>query len=385
VKYTSIRNIIAIAAELGWRIHQMDVKTSFLNGFIEEEVYIEKPQGFELSDRETHVCLLRKALYGLKQAPRAWYSQIDTYLLQMGFEKSDADENLYFIIRDEDMLILILYLDDVFITGAEDLIVECKLGLASEFEMSDIGLMHYFLGMEVWQEEGHIFLGKGKYASDILSRFQMEDSRPMSTPMITNWKKLSASDSQLVDATSYKQLIGSLMYLVNTIPDICFSMNTLSQYMVEPRSVHMVGEKHILRYVVGTVDFGLDYVRGDGVSLVGYTDSDWAGCVADRKSTLGCCFSLGSGLVSWFIQKQNLVALSSVEAEYMAASQASCEAIWLRKMLVGLFGQEMSPNVIHCDNQSCIKLSKNPVFHDWSKHIEIRYHFIRDWVQRGAV
>jgi hypothetical protein len=297
-RYTSIRTIIAIATKLDWRIHQMDVKTAFLNGFIEEEVYIEQPQGFEVSDRDTHVCLLRKALYGLKQAPRAWYPRIDTYLLQMGFEKSDADPNLYFIIRGEDTLILILYVDDLFITGAEDLIAECKLGLASEFEMSDIGLMHYFLGMEVWQEEGHIFLGQGKYASNILSRFQMEDCRPMSTPMITNWKKLNALDSQLVDATTYRQLIGSLMYLVNTRPDICFAVNTLSQYMVEPRSVHMVGAKHILRYVAGTVDFGLDYVRGDGVRLVGYTDSDWAGCAADRKSTLGCCFSLGSGLVS---------------------------------------------------------------------------------------
>jgi hypothetical protein len=189
----------------------------------------------------------------------------------MGFKKSDVDPNLYFIIRGEDTLILILYVDDLFITGAEDLIADCKLGLASEFEMSDIGLMHYFLGMEVWQEEGQIFLRQGKYAADILSRFQMEDCRPMSTPMITNWKKLSASNSQLVDATVYRQLIVSLMYLVNTRPDICFVMNTLSQYMVEPRSVHMVGAKHILRYVARTVDFGLDYVRGDGVSLVGYT------------------------------------------------------------------------------------------------------------------
>jgi hypothetical protein len=149
----------------------MDVKTAFLNGLIEEEVYIEQPQGVEVSERESHMCLLRKALYGLKQAPRAWYSCIDTYLLQVVFEKNDVDPNLYYIIRGEDTLILILYVDDLFITGAEDLIAKCKLGLALEFEMSDIGLMHYFLGMEVWQEEGHIFLGQGKYAADILSRF----------------------------------------------------------------------------------------------------------------------------------------------------------------------------------------------------------------------
>jgi hypothetical protein len=295
-RYTSIRSIIAIAAEMGWRIHQMDVKTAFLNGFIEEEVYIEQPQGFEVLGRESHVCLLRKALYGLKQAPRAWYSRIDAYLLQMGFEKSEADPNLYYIIRGEDTLILILYVDDLFITGAEHLIVDCKQGLASEFEMKDIGLMHYFLGMEVWQEEGHIFLGQGKYVADILSRFQMEDCRPMSTPMVTNWKKLSASDSELVDATRYKQLIGSLMYLVNTRPDICFSVNTLSQYMVEPRSVHWIGAKHVLRYISGSVDFRLDYVRGDGVSLVGYTDSDWAGCAIDRKSTSGVVLGWGQEL-----------------------------------------------------------------------------------------
>jgi hypothetical protein len=350
---TSIRIIISIAAEMGWSIHQMDVKTAFLNGFIDEEVYNEQPQGFEVSERETHVCLLRKALYGLKQGPRAWYSHIGTYLFQMGFEKSDSDPNLYYISRVEDTLILILYVHDLFIIGAEDLIAECKLGLALEFEMSDIGLMHYFLGMEVWQEEGHIFLEQGKYATDILSRFQMEDYRPMSTPMITmitNWKKLSALDCQLVDATVYRQLIGSLMYLVNTRPDICFAMNTLNQHIVEQRNVHMIGAKHVLSYIVGTVDYGLNYIRDDGVSVIGYTYSDWAGCATDRKSTSGCCFGLGSGLVSWFNWKQKSVALSSTEAEYMAASQARCEAIWLRKMLVGLYGQEMPPTVIHCDN-----------------------------------
>ena len=215
-RYASIRTVMAIAAEMGWKIHQMDVKTAFLNGFIEEEVYIEQPPGFEVHGRETHVCLLRKALYGLKQAPRAWYSRIDSYLVQLGFEKSEADPNLYYICVGDDTLILVLYVDDLFITGGEGLIAGCKEDLASEFEMKDIGLMHYFLGMEVWQEDGHIFLGQGKYATNILKRFQMEDCRPMSTPMDTNWKKLNASKSELVDPMRYRQLIGLLMYLVNT-------------------------------------------------------------------------------------------------------------------------------------------------------------------------
>jgi hypothetical protein len=185
-----------------------------------------------------------------------------------------------------------------------------------------------------------------------------------------------------VDSTLYRQLIGSLMYLVNTRPDICFVVNTLSPFMVEPRRVHWVATKQVLRYLCGTVDYGLDYQRGDGVRLASYTDSDWAGCVSDRKSTSGCCFGLGSAVVSWFSRKQKSVALISTEAEYMAAN---CEALWLRKLLVGLFDVQLRPTVIYCDHHSCIKLSENPVFHDRSKHIEIRYHFIHDYVQRVVV
>eukprot|EP00253_Pinus_taeda_P022701 PITA_22701 len=221
--------------------------------------------------------------------------------------------------------------------------------------MKDIGLMHYFMGLEVWQEEGHFFPAQGKYIVDILSRFHMENCKPMSTPMITNWKKLPASDSELVDPTLYRQLIGCLMY---TQLDICFA---------------------------GTVDFGLDYRQGDAVRLAGYTDSNWARCASDRKSTCECCFGLGSAVVSWISRKQQSVALSSSEAKYMAASLASCEATWLHKMLFVLFGRALRPSVIYCDNQSRIKLTKNPVFHDRSNHIEIKYHFIRDYVQKGVV
>jgi hypothetical protein len=167
-------------------------------------------------------------------------------LQQLGFEKSEVYPNLYFIVVGEDPLILLLYVDDLFITRAKRLITSSKESLASEFEMTNIGLMHYFLGLEVCQEPGHIFLGHGKYACDILRRFQMEDCRPMTIPMITNWKKLHAYESQLVDSTLYRQLIGSLMYLVNARPDICFAVNTLSQFMVEPRRVHWVAAKHVL-------------------------------------------------------------------------------------------------------------------------------------------
>jgi hypothetical protein len=215
-KYTSIRSIIAIASAMGWKLHQMDVKTTFLNGVIEEEVYIEQPQGFVIHGKESHVCKLKKALYGLKQAPRAWYARIDGYLMSLGFTKSDVDPNLYYKVENGFPLILVLYVDDLFLTGDEKLIVGCKRELASEFEMKDLGLMHYFLGLEVWQRSDEIFLSQGKYIVEILQRFGMMDCKSMATPMMINLKLLSDSSSDLVDPTMYRQLIGSLMYLVNT-------------------------------------------------------------------------------------------------------------------------------------------------------------------------
>jgi hypothetical protein len=192
----------------------------------------------------------------------------------MGFTKSEADPNLYFILVGADPLILVLYVDDLFLTGAEELIAGCKADLVSEFEMNDIGLMHYFLGLEVWHVSGEIFLGQGKYAVEILSRFRMEDCKPMAMPMVTNLKKVITSDSKLVDPKIYRQSIGSLMYLVNTRPDICFAMNILSQFMVEPRQVHWIAAKHVLRYLKGTVEYELRYLGGDEVELQGYTNSD---------------------------------------------------------------------------------------------------------------
>jgi len=385
-RYTTIRSIIALAASQGWNLHQMDVKTAFLHGSIKEEVYVEQPEGFEIYDRKSHVCRLKKALYGLKQAPRAWYERIDSYLMKLGFTRSEADPNLYFKVEDDKPLILVLYVDDLFLTGADPLILKCKRELASEFEMKDLGLMHYFLGLEVWQKPGEIFLSQGKYVVKILERFRMVDCKPVTTPMELDFKKLSGSAAGpvLQNATEYRQLVGAIMFLVNSRPDICFAVNTLSQHMVEPHHIHWIGAKNLLRYLRGTITYGLRYIARD-VRLFGYTDADWAGNVEDRKSTSGCCFSLGSASISWMSRKQKSVALSTAKAEYIAASMASCEAVWLRKLFSELFGFTLDTIVILCDNQSGIRLSENPIFHDRSKHIDIRYHYIRDMVQRGAI
>jgi hypothetical protein len=342
-------------------------------GVIEEEVYIEQPQRFEVEDRKSHVCKLKKALYGLKQAPRAWYGRIDSFLTSLGFTKSKADSNLYFKVMNDEPVVLLLYVDDLFLTREENLITECKKRLSLEFEMKDLGLMHYFLGLEVWQSPERIFLNQGKYAVEIFKRFDMLECKSMNTPMETKLKLLVDTSSELIDATLYRQIIGSLMYLTNTRPD------------VEPIHVHLVAAKHVMRYLKGTLDCGLNYDGDYDFTLSGYTDSDWAGSVFDRKNTSRCCYSLGLAMISRQSRKQSSIALSTAEAEYIAACSASCEAIWLRKLLTYLFDLEMEATTILCDNQSCIKMTENPVFHDRSKHIETCYHYICDMVQRGAL
>eukprot|EP00253_Pinus_taeda_P013990 PITA_13990 len=357
-RYSSIILMLALSAQMGWKIHQMDVKTALPNGKIEEEVYIEQPKGFETFDHESHVCRLKRALYGLKQAPRAWYTNIDNYFIRLGFTKSEADANLYHIMVKGKQLIIFLYVDDLMLTGDDQLIMSCKGNLAKEFEMKDMGLMHYFLGMEVWQKDGELFVSQG------------------------NWRKEDATSREVVEATVYRQLVGSLIYLVNTRPNLCYPVNQLIQAIVQPTKMFWKATKYVSRYLRGTSQYGLWYRWTEGVKLQGFTDADWAGSPSDRKSTSRGIFNLGSVAVSWYSRKQRPVALSFAEAEYMAASQAACEAIWMRKILVGLFNQRMDPTVIYCDNQSCIKLSENLVFHGRSKHIDIPYHHLRNCVPR---
>jgi protein associated with RNAse G/E len=275
---------------------------------------------------------------------------VDSFLMSLGFTKSKVDPNLYFKIENDGPIILLLCVDDLFLTDEEKIITNCKKKLVVEFEMKDLGPMHYFLGLEVWQSPEDIFFNQGKYFVEILKRFDMMDCRAMSTPMETNLKLLVDTSSEIVDVTLYRQMIGSLMYLTNIELDICFFVNTLSQYLVEPRRVHLVVAKHVMRYLKGMLDYGLCYTGDHDFKLYGYIDSDWAGSASDRKSTSGCCFSLGLAMTSWQSRKQSSIALSTAEAEYIAECSASCEAIWLRKLLTGLFDLEMDATMIFCAN-----------------------------------
>jgi len=209
-RYTTIHLIIALAASQGWSLHQMDVKNAFLHGSLKEEVYVEHPKGFEVQDRMTRVCRLKKALYGLKQAPSAWYERI-IYLMKLGFIRSDADSNFYFNAEKDKPLILVLYVDDLFLIGEDPLIYQCKRELTSKFEMKDLGLMHYFLELKVWQKPGEIFLSQGKYTMKLLGRCAMVDYKFVTTPMELNFKKLHGSvfGLRLANLSEYHQLVGA--------------------------------------------------------------------------------------------------------------------------------------------------------------------------------
>ncbi|KAK4395665.1 Retrovirus-related Pol polyprotein from transposon RE2 [Sesamum angolense] len=311
----TIRALIAIAANKKWEIYQMDVKSAFLNGYIDEEIYVEQPQRFIAKGSEDKVLRLKKELYGLKQAPRAWYSRIDKYFMDRGFRRSLSVPTLYIKSQGNDTLIVSLYVDDLIYTrNNEKMIQDFKEDMMKTFEMSDLGLMHFFLGIEINQEKEGIFICQRKYKETLLKKFKMESCKTITTPLVTGEKYQKEDGSQKVDGSMYRSLIGSLLYLTATRPDIMFATSLISRFMQSPSQVHYAAAKRILRYLRGTKDFGIWYKSTNDAKLLGYTDSDWAGSVDDMKSTSGYTFSLGSGIFSWASKKQATVAQSSAEA-----------------------------------------------------------------------
>mgnify|MGYP001791670327 CR=1 FL=1 len=373
----TIRALIALAAQKKWKIYQLDVKSAFLNGELKDEIYVEQPEGF--LQEEGKVLRLKKALYGLKQAPKAWYTKIDGYFTHQGFRRSISEPTLYIKSQGNNIIIVSLYVDDLIVTGNNtSLIEEFKKDMMDTFEMSNLGLMHYFLGMEIKQEEEGIFISQKKYTEDMLKKFRMQDCKPVVTPLIPNEKLKKEDGSKPANATNYRSLIGSLLYLTATRPDIMYATSLLSRFMESPSETHYGAAKRLLRYLQGTINYGIWYKPSPDSQIVGYTDSDWAGSQDDMKSTSGYAFTLGSGIFSWGSKKQDSVALSSAEAEYVAAAGAACQAIWLKRILADMGELQDSATEIYCDNKSAIAMARNPVQHNRTKHIDIKYHFLRD-------
>ena len=324
----TVRLVVSLVAKKQWQIYQLDVKSAFLHGKLSEDVFVEQPPGYVVKGEEQKLYKLKKALYGLKQAPRAWYSLIESYFMKEGFQKCPYEHTLFLKKSERGILIVCLYVDDLIFSGNdESMFSKFKQSMMAEFDMTDLGRMRYFLGIEVHQKGDGIFLSQRKYTQEVLERFGMEDCNPVHNPIVPGLKMVRDENGVKVDGTMYKQIVGSLMYLIATRPDIVYSVNLISRFMEHPTQLHLVAAKRILRYLKGTLGFGMFYKKGGKLKLIGYTDSDYAGDVEDRKSTSGYVFMLSSGAISWSSKKQPIVTLSTTEAEFITAASCSCQAI----------------------------------------------------------
>ena len=334
-RMTSVRSLLAVAAAKQWPLLQMDVKNAFLNGNLSEEVYMKPPQG--TSPPPNKVCLLRRALYGLKQAPRAWFATFSSTITQLGFTSSSHDNALFTRQTTHGIVLLLLYVDDMIITGNDQqAISDLQQYLGQHFEMKDLGSLNYFLGLEVSHRSDGYLLSQAKYASDLIARSGITDSTTSSTPLDPHVHLTPFDGVPLDDASLYRQLVGSLIYLTVTRPDIAYAVHIVSQFMAAPRTIHFTAVLRILRYVKGTLGHGLQFSSQSSLVLSGYSDADWAGDPTDRRSTTGYCFYLGDSLISWRSKKQSVISRSSTESEYRALADATAELIWLRWLLADM-------------------------------------------------
>uniref|UniRef100_A0A2N9HD82 Reverse transcriptase Ty1/copia-type domain-containing protein n=1 Tax=Fagus sylvatica TaxID=28930 RepID=A0A2N9HD82_FAGSY len=357
VKPTTIRTVLSIAVSSNWCIRQLDVQNAFLHGTLEENVFMVQPPGFIHPAFPDHVCHLKKALYGLKQAPRAWFSRLTSKLLEFGFVGSRSDSSLYILSTGSSLIYFLIYVDDIIVTGpSQPAIMQLIGSLQLEFALKDLGPLHYFLGVEALPDSQGLFLTQRKYILDLLKRAHMVEAKSISSPMSSSTTLSQFTGEAFSDPSLYRSIVGSL---------------------------HAV--KRILRYLKHTISHGLLLRRQSSSLLHAFSDSDWAGCPDDRRSTTGYCIFLGSNLISWSSRKQATVSRSSTEAEYRAIAHATAEVTWLQSLLRDLGIFLSSPPTLWCDNIGATYLTANPVFHARTKHIEIDLHFVRDKVASGCL
>ena len=381
----AIRILLSFACHHNFKLYQMDVKSAFLNGFIKENVYVEQPPLFVHEKYPDHVFKLKKALYGLKQAPRAWYERLRSYLINSGFQIGKVDQTLFIKHSRKDILVIQIYVDDIIFGSTNDkLCKEFASIMTKEFEMSHMGELSYFLGLQIKQLSNGIFINQEKYCENLIKRFGLQNTSGKPTPMSTTTHLEKDESGKNVDQKLYRSMIGSLLYLTASCPDIMMSVCLCARFQADPKESHIRAVKRIIRYLNNTKDFGLFYPKECPFELVSYSDADFGGSRTDRKSTSGTCHFIGKSLVSWFSKKQNCVSLSTCEAEYISAALACTQVLYMQQTLQD-FDIHLSNSIIYCDNTSAINLSKNPVNHSRTKPIDIRHHFLRDNIDKGNI
>jgi hypothetical protein len=337
IKWATIRTAVALAATKRWNIYHMDVRTAFLNGLLKETVFMRQPPGFAQPGQEKLVCKLQKSLYGLKQSPRAWYEKIDTVLKKLGLQRSTSDGNMYFMHKDGDTLILMLYVDDLFIIGSSDRLISwLKTFLHKEFNMTDLGMVKRYLGISFKNVPPGIFLHQCDYALSILTDFGMAQCKSAPSPLPEGLVLVTNMDSPYVDSTYYCKLVGKLIFLTITRPDLAYAVSRVSSYMANPQQTHLDAAKYILHYIHGTINHGILYRAGSPLEAIGFTDVDWGSCPETRRSMGAYIFTLAGGPISWQSKRQITVSRSSTESEYCALSDGAQEAVWLHRLLIEL-------------------------------------------------
>ncbi|GJX85517.1 putative ribonuclease H-like domain-containing protein [Tanacetum coccineum] len=381
----AIRLFLAFASYMGFIVYQMDVKSAFLYGTIEEEVYVSQPPGFVDPDHPKKVYKVVKALYGLHQAPRAWYATLSTFLEKHGYRRGTIDKTLFIKKDKKDIILVQIYVDDIiFGSTKKSWSDEFEALMKGRFQMSAMGELTFFLGLQVKQSHEGIFISQDKYVAEILKKFDFESVKSAITPMETKAPLAQDEGGPDVDLHLYRSMIGCLMYLTASRPDIMYAVCACSRFQVTPKVSHLYAVKRIFKYIKGKPKLGLWYPRESPLDLVAYSDSDYAAANLDRKSTTGGCQFLGRRLISWQCKKQTIVATSTTEAEYVAAASCCGQVLWLQNQLLD-YGFNFMNTIIHIDNQSTICIIKNPVYHSKTKHIEIRHHFIRDCYEKKLI
>ena len=388
-KYATFRTLLAITAAHNLELHQVDIKNAFVQGELEEDVWVEQPPGF-ITGPPGLACHLNKALYGLKQAPRAWYTRLHSELLNFGFTSSHADPSLYtYHPKTGTPAYVLIYVDDILIAAADKTMVnKVKEFLTTAFSARDLGEATYYLGINLTRDRSarSIKITHERAIADLASKFDLTDCKPRDIPMSAGLN-LNALDGEPLDTNTYPytNLVGSLLHLaITTRPDIAFAVGVLSRFMANPTMEHWQTAKGVLRYLISHASYGITFRGSYDTSLSGFCDSDYAADIDTRKSTTGYVFTLNGGAITWSSKRQPTVAASTVEAEYMSAASATKEALWLRKLLAD-FKVASGPIEIKSDNQGALKLLRNPISSLRTKHIDIAHHFARERVIRGEV
>lgn len=332
VRPTTIHTVLSLAISRRWPIRQLDVKNAFLHGTLSERVYVRQPPGFIDSQFPDHVCQLHKSLYGLKQAPRAWYIHFMQFICKHGFINSRSDSSMFIFQQGSNIVILLLYVDDILTATSESLLQSVICLLRSEFAMTDLGTLQYFLGISVHRSADGLFLSQGKYIRELLQKFKLDAANPASNPVDSKLKLSLKDGDPLPDATLYRSMVGALQYITFTRPDIAFAVQQVCLFMHAPRTSHLQAAKRIFRHLIGTIDHGLLLRLDDTSKLQVYSDADWARCPDTRRSTSGYCVFLGSNLISWSSKRQHTVSRSSAEAQYLAVANAVSEAVHIRSL-----------------------------------------------------